>query len=165
MSKIVRVFLTGVMLAAAAALLGGCTSTVKKLAVDSLLYQVKNEKPLTQADMNALVKIIETRSLSGDLGTVRTIYVVGKTATGLVRQYANLAALMGIDVNDWTVPEVLSLLDEAGLIKKGEYDYLSGIDPKIFDPTEAEAEMIDVNKNPLLVAVVQLAVAYGGFGR
>ncbi len=164
MSKTVRAFLAGLVLAAFV-LAGACSSTVKKLAVDSLLYQVKNEKPLTQGDVNALVKMIETRSLSGDLGTVRTIYVVGKTATGLVRQYADLAALMGIDVNDWTVPEVLSLLDEAGLIKKGDYDYLSGIDPKIFDPTEAEAEMIDVNKKPLLAAVMQLALSYGGFGR
>jgi heme A synthase len=164
MSKILRAFLTGVILAAAVVLLGGCVSTVKKMAVDSLLYQVKNEKPLTQADMSALATMIETRSLAGGLGAARTIYVVGKTATGLVRQYAGLAALMGIDVNDWTVPELLSLLDEAGLIKKGDYDYLSGIDPKIFDPTETEAEMIDANKNTLLAALAQLAAAYGGFG-
>ncbi len=30
---------------------------------------------------------------------------------------------------------------------------------------EAEAEMIDVNKKSLLAAVMQLAIAYGGFGR
>ncbi|UQZ87722.1 hypothetical protein C4J81_00200 [Deltaproteobacteria bacterium Smac51] len=157
--------MSAALVAAMSMVLSGCMSTVKKLAVDSLFYQVKNEKPLTQADMDALVKMIKTQSLSSELSTTRQIYVVGKVATGLVQQYSQLAALAGINPSDWTVPEILSLLDEAGLIEKGEYDYLRGIDLKIFDPTEDETRVIAGNQSPLIFAIGQLAMSYGAFGK
>lgn len=159
MLKIARLVAVAVMAAAVAALAAGCANTVKKVAADALFYQVKKEKPLTQGDMDTLVGMIKSQKADGGLGATRAIYVAGKTVTDLVRQYAPLAQMAGLDPDTWTVPQILALLDQAGLVEKEKYDYLRGIDLKIFDPTEAEAQVIDQNKLPLIMAVAQLAAS------
>lgn len=163
MIRTMRALLLSLAAAALVCALAGCAGTVKRVAADALFYQVKKEKPLTQADMDTLVNMIQTQRLEVGLGATRAIYVAGKTATGLVRQYAGLAQLAGLDPQSWTVPNILALLEGAGLVEKGQYDYLRGLDLKIFDPTDEEAQVIDANKLPLALAIGRLALAHPEF--
>jgi|GEM_PF-4261579 hypothetical protein len=137
-----------------------CTA-VKKQIVGNMVTRVKREKPLTQSDMEAVARMIRTKSMEADLSESRKIYALGKVVTGLVQEYSQPLALAGINVREVTVADILGLLDTAGVIKKGEYDYLLGVDLTIFDPLEQERQLIAQNKNSLILALAQLAFKEG----
>lgn len=136
-------------------------AAVKRQMVDNMVARVQREKPLTQSDVEAVARMIRTKSMESDLSESRRIYALGKVVTGLVQEYAAPLALAGINVREVTVADVLGLLDTAGLVKKGEYDYLLGVDLSIFDPLEQERALIAQNKTSLILALGQLAISEG----
>lgn len=139
----------------------GCASTIKKRIVDNMVDRVRQEKPLTRDDLDALTRIISSRSRSSDFTDSRKIYVVGKVVTSLVREYSEPLARAGFNVQKLTVSDILGLLDTVGVIEKGEYDYLLGVDLRIFDPLPEESSLISENKLALILAVGELAINEG----
>ena len=159
MRKTIRAGLASLM-ALTLILSAGACSSVKKQMVDNMLDRVKREEPLTQRDLEAVARMIRTKSTDVEMSDSRKIYALGKVATGLAREYSSRLAVDGI-MKNVTVADILGLLDTVGLIKKGEYDYLLGVDLAIFDPLEQEARLISQNKTSLFLALAQLAINEG----
>ncbi len=151
------------LLASTLVMNAACASTIKKMAVDSMVERVRREKPLTQGDLNTVMDMLRGGSVAGNFTESRKIYVVGKVATALAREYSQPLAMAGfrVDTENLTANDVLSLLDVAGLIKKSEYDYLRDVDLKIFNPLDQETQLISQNKTSLILAVAQLALREG----
>lgn len=157
----IKIGLTSFLMAALILGAVSCTA-VKKKMVDNMVDRVRREKPLTQKDLDAVARMIRTKSSTDvDLSESRRIYALGKVVTGLVQEYSQPLALAGINVREVTVADVLGLLDTAGLIKRGEYDYLLGVDLRIFDPLDQETQLISQNKTSLILALAQLAINEG----
>ena len=160
MRKIIQAGLVSFLLSALILGTTSCTA-VKKRIVDSMIDRVKQEKPLTQSDLEAAAEMIRTKSTSVKLSDSRKIYVLGKVTTGLVREYSQPLAAAGFNVDRVTVADILGLLDTAGVIEKGEYDYLLGVDLAIFNPLEQETQLISQNRGSLILALAQLAFKEG----
>lgn len=156
----IKIGLTSFLMAAL--ILGSAScAAVKKKMVDNMVDRVRREKPLTQSDLEAVARMIRTKSTDVNLSESRKIYALGKVVTGLVQEYSQPLALAGINVREVTVADILGLLDTAGLIKRGEYDYLLGVDLRIFDPLDQEMQLISQNKTSLILALAQLAINEG----
>lgn len=63
-----------------------CTA-VKKKMVDNMVDRVRREKPLTQSDLDAVSRMIRTKSTDVNLSESRKIYALGKVVTCLVQEY------------------------------------------------------------------------------